>query len=241
MNNLNDKKKIFILRIIIAFIILLIILFSVIAIIDFKSKDNDPKYLDTTTRRTYKTTTTSSTSRINTSSTTKTSAVSTSSTVASNTKTTTAKTTKSTKVTSEIISSPIPVTPDYTETNEDSNNANAEASLEWYIVNKINDIRENNGLNRLIVAKELRDLAETAGDIYNTQGENAVSDYLDGYNNYRFWTLNQNVSKDYLVDKTINATSVTTNENYKYVGVGVIKIINNQNKLPAYHYCIIYQ
>lgn len=54
MDNSNDKKKIFILRAVIAFILLLIVLFSVVAILDFQSDKNDPKYLSTTTRRTYK-------------------------------------------------------------------------------------------------------------------------------------------------------------------------------------------
>ena len=251
MNNLSDKKKIFILRAVIAFIILLIILFGVVAILDFLSNDNGPKYLSTTTRRTY--TTTSTTSISTAPITNKTENISSSTTTSSSITSTKAKTTKknnfSTKkpVTSIVTTnqssseSPIPEIPSYEEATGASNHANAEDSWEWYIVNKINDIREKNGLNRLIVATELRELAETAGDIYYSQGEDAVGDYLDGINNYRFWTINQGVNQDYLVNNTINATRVTTNNYYKYIGVGVIKQINNQNGLPSYHYCIIYQ
>ncbi len=243
MNNLSDKKKIFILRAVIAFIILLIVLFGVVAILDFLSDDNDPKYLNTTTRRTYTTTSTSSTSK-----TENTSVVTTvsSSTTSSKEKTTKKNnsTTKKTPISTTNQSSsesPIPEIPSYEEATGASTHANAEDSWEWYIVNKINDIREKNGLNRLIVAVDLRELAETAGDIYYSQGEDAVGDHLDGINNYRFWTINQGVNQDYLVNNTINATSVTTNSYYKYIGVGVIKHIDNQNGLPSYHYCIIYQ
>lgn len=248
MDNLNDKKKILILRAVVAFIVLLIMLFSVVAILDFKSDKNDPKYLETSTRRTYKKesttrkvltpsddeTTTTTTSMTTTTKPTKTNKT-TSSTRMITTKTTTTK-----KIGSST-PSPIPEVPDYRVTDGPTTHPNAVDSWEWYIVNKINDLREANGLNRLSVAFELRELAEGAGDVYNQQGEDAVSDYLDGYNNYRFWTINQSVNKDYLVNNTINATSVTTNKNYKYVGVGVIKHYDNQNGLPSYHYCIIYQ
>ena len=247
MNNLSDKKTIFILRAVIAFIILLIVLFSVVAILDFQSEKNDPKYLSTTTRRTYKKE--STTTRLivptteegeTTSKTTSTITTTTSTKVQGSTKKNTTK--KVTTSKSQIIStSPIPEVPSYREATGSTNHPNAMDSWEWYIANKINEIRENNGLNKLIVAVELREIAESSGDVYNTQGEEATNDYLDGYNNYRFWTMNQNVNEYYLVNNTINATSVTTNKYYTYMGIGVIKHIDNQNGLPSYHYCIIYQ
>ena len=263
MDNSNDKKKIFILRTVIAFIILLIILFSVVAILDFQSDKSDPKYLSTTTRRTYKKESTTTTKFVmpSTSESTTTEPITTTTTIkqSSNTqKTTTARSTAkpttrkpttrkpttrkptTTKI-QTIPDSPIPEVPKYTQATGPTRHANAEDSWEWYIANKINDIRASNGLNRLIVATELREFSESAGDVYFTQGENAVENYLDGYNNYRFWTVNRNIDKDYLVNNTIEATSVTTNKYYKYVGVGVIKHIDGQNGLPSYHYCIIYQ
>lgn len=250
MDNASDKKKIFILRAVIAFIILLIVLFSIVAILDFQSDKNNPKYLSTTTRRTYKRDSTTTKLIVhpteeegeNSKTTTTTTAKSSTGTTkrqSSSTTTTTKKTTASGGQTSS--PSPIPEVPNYNEATGSTNHANAEDSWEWYIADKINEIRVKNGLNRLIVAVELREIAESAGDVYNTRGEDAVHDYLDGYNNYRFWTINQSVNKDYLVNNTINATSITTNKYYTYMGVGVIKHINNQNGLPSYHYCIIYQ
>lgn len=248
MDNSNDKKKIFILRAVIAFILLLIVLFSVVAILDFQSDKNDPKYLSTTTRRTYKkesttrptiptnseeettTTTSTTTAKIQQGSTRKSSS--------SSRKTTNRTTTKSSGSGSI---SPIPDIPDYTEATGASNHANAVDSWEWYVADKINEMREKNGLNRLTVAVELREFAESAGDVYNSQGEEATTDYLNGYSNYRFWTVNQSVNQDYLVNNTINATSITTNKYYTYMGVGIIKHVNKQNGLPSYHYCIIYQ
>ena len=166
MNNLSDKKTIFILRAVIAFIILLIVLFSVVAILDFQSEKNDPKYLSTKTRRTYKKE--STTTRLivptpeegeTTSKTTSTISTTTSTKVqGSTTKNTTKKITTSK---SQIIStSPIPEVPSYREATGSTNHPNAIDSWEWYIANKINEIRENNGLNRLIVAVELREIAE---------------------------------------------------------------------------------
>lgn len=250
MDSSNDKKKIFILRAVIAFIVLLIALFSIVAILDFRSDKNDPKYLGTTTRRTYKKESTTRKSIVpttekedvetNTTTTTTSRYVGTtirhsSSSRNTNTQRTTTKSSHGGSV------SPIPEVPEYTAATGPSKHANAEDSWEWYIADKINEIRERNGLSRLTVASELRELAESAGDTYYAEGEDAVHDYLDGYNNYRFWTINQSVNRDYLVNNTINATSVTTNNYYTYMGIGIIKHIDEQNGLPSYHYCIIYE
>lgn len=251
----NDKTKILVLRIVIIFIILLIGLFLVVAVIDL-SRPNEPKFLGTTTRRTYTTTLSSSTNIVpltpdittnpNEVSSNPTNNQDKTNNVTSSTKTTTTKVIVTTKTTTESgggsFISPIPVVPDYVEAQGSSKHPQALDSWEWEIISKINEARVKNGLSELIVAEALRTMAETAADKYYLENDEAVRRYLDGYNNYRLKSNNPGeITVNSLYKNTISSVNIETNNNIKYVGVGIIYRENGWANLPSYYYCIIYE
>lgn len=258
----DDKKKILILKIVIAFLVLLIGVFLVYAVIDL-SKPNDIKMLETTTRRTYSTTSSEPTSiipaspDITTDKNEPTSNNPESETGNNKTTTTNGNGTPKASTTTRTISSssiippesgggssvwPIPTPSNYQAATGKSKNANALDDWEWEIVRRINAKRVQNGLNELIVAEELRTKAETAALKYNTEDDEAVRAYLDGYNNYR---LKSNYPKEITIDKlytnTVSSISIETNKYIKYVGVGVIYLEKSWLGQPTYYYCIIYE
>lgn len=243
----NDKTKILILRIIIIFIVLLIGLFLVVAIFDLGTPDKSPKFLGNTTRRTYTTTSTLSTDIIPLTpddTTNPTGSTENKTNITSSTTTTTSKvivTTKTT-VTSAKVTSPIPIVPDYVEAQGKSKHPQAIDSWEWEIVNKINAARVKNGLKELIVAEDLREVAETAADKYYLENDEAVKKYLDGYNNYRLKSNNPSeINVNSLYTNTVSSINIETNKYIKYVGVGVIYRENGWAGLSSYYYCIIYE
>lgn len=250
----NDKTKILVLRIVIIFIILLIGLFLVVAVIDL-SRPNEPKFLETTTRRTYTTTTSLLTSIVPLTPdiTTNPNEVSSN---ATNNSDKTNDVTKTNKQTTKVVVttkttiesgggssvSPIPSVPDYAEAQGSSKHPQAVDSWEWEIIGKINDARAKNGLQKLIVAEDLRTKAETAADKYYLENDDAVRRYLDGYNNYRLKSNNPGeINVNSLYKNTISSVSIETNNYIKYVGVGIIYRENGWDGLPSYYYCIIYE
>jgi hypothetical protein len=246
MSNNNDKKKILLIKIFIVFVILMIILFTAVAIIDFLVTDYDPKLVGVTTRRTYTTTSKTTTSRTTSTSTigSTTEATSTSTTSKNSKRATTTSTKKTVSATTTRIITDQAIIIEggaYTEATSGSTNPNALDDYEWYIVNEINASRVANGLNELTVAVELRDMAETAASIYNTGGDSEVKAYLEDYNSYRLASTNQDITKEELLSKTLNKTSITTKKYVDYIGVGVLKYTNSQNGLPSMYYCIIYE
>lgn len=250
----DDKKKILILKVVIAFLVLLIGVFLVYAIIDL-SKPDDIKLLETTTRRTYSTTNTESTSIVpvspdvttNKNETTEVNKTTTTNSNSGSTKkTTTRRITKTVVIPSESGSgsstSPFPNRPDYEAASGKSKNAHALDDWEWEIARRINAKRVQNGLDELIVAEELRTKAETAALKYDTENDDDVRAYLDGYNNYR---LKSNYPGEITIDKlytnTVSSINIETNKYIKYMGIGVIYLERSWLGQPTYYYCIIYE
>lgn len=241
----NDKKKIAILISIIVFVIILIVLFIVIVILD-SQRDEEQKKLSTTTRRTVNATevdnngdnTNQTTSNII-------------SEEVTTTTSTTIKPTNKTKVTSNngnkvtmttVITSTsikvvdiLPPSVSHEITFDKSTYPDSLDAWEWQIVNLINAERKKNGLNELLVAKDLRQLAEEAADLWLGSGTEVVKEYLTGHSNYRKYTNYDDVTANSLYNDTIASTKVTTNSALRYLGVGVLY------KNNTYYYVMIYE
>ena len=243
----NDKKKIAILISIIVFIVILIVLFMIVVILDINSTDEQKKF-STTTRRTVSVEESSnnddSNNEVNTSEVTEEIDITTttSTTVKQTSKTNTSsngtKVITSTKIitsTSIKVVEIIPPTITHETTNDKSTYPDSLDAWEWEIVNLINAERKKNGLNELLVAKDLRQLAEEAADLWLGSGNDVVKEYLTGHSNYRKRTNYDDVDSASLYRDTIAETKVTTNASLRYLGVGVLY------KNDTYYYVIIYE
>lgn len=245
-NNSEDKSKITMLISLIVVVSILLVGFVFIAVLDLTHKEAETR-LNTTTRRTVKTTelitedikddeeeeeedeedeleevdlTTTTTSQTQGNTTTKVG---------------TTKTTKKPTTTKEVEVT-VPASK-YTITNSSTTYPDALDSWEWDIVDMINEARRKNGLNELLVASELRTMAEDAAYIYYTNGDAAAKSYLINYANMRMYS-NLLIDSAYLFENTINSTNVTTNPYIKYIGVGVLL---KKPNLDTYYYILVYE
>lgn len=243
----SDKKKITILISIIVFVIILIVLFGIVVLLDMNTDDENKK-LSTTTRRTVNvddSTNNSSYFEI-TDNIDNEEEVMTTMTTTSSSKNTTNKTKVSsgTKVitSTRIITSTsikveeiLPPAISHEVATDKSTYPDSLDNWEWKIVNLINEARRKNGLNELLVARDLRQLAEEAADLWLGSGSEVVKEYLTGHSNYRKYSNHDDVSEISLYNDTIAKTKVTTNSSLRYLGVGVLR------KNDTYYYVIIYE
>lgn len=243
----NDKKKIAILISIIVFVVILIVLFVIVVILDINRTDEHKK-ISTTTRRTVSVEESSNDNNEEDSSESnddevipKSDTTTTSTTMKTTNKTSTSSGTKvitSTKIitsTSIKVVEILPPTITHEVANDKSTYPDAIDDWEWAIVNLINETRRKNGLNELLVARDLRQLAEEAADLWLGSGSDVVKEYLQGHSNYRKYTNHEDVTPLSLYGDTVNATKVTTNSALRYLGVGVLY------KNDTYYYVIIYE
>lgn len=257
-DSLKDKSKIAVLYFIIIFVSLLIVGLAFVVYLSIRAENKGPDTeITTTTRRTIdkeestsKKTTTSTTSENGTSIIT----TSTSSSISLTTKktttskgTTTKRTTKKSTTKRPTTTKPTtkPIIPDYTHpiTNGPTDYPGALDDWEWNIVDKINDLRVKNGLNRLSVASDMRTLAEEAADIWEDYGQEEMENYVDGYGMYAMKNNNLSHTNGYntLYQNTINKTPVATRQGLRYIGVGVIFKEDGFNGIPTHYYVIIYE
>lgn len=238
----NDKKKIAILISIIVFVIILIVLFVIVVILDI-NKSDESKKLSTTTRRTVNVEESSNNETTNnivnedeTTTTTSMSVNSTSKTKVSNSSGT--KVITSTKIstsTSIKVVDILPPTVSHDVVTDKSTYPDSLDDWEWQIVNLINAERRKKGLNELLVAKDLRQLAEEAADLWLGSGTDVVKEYLTGHSNYRKYSNYDDVTAVSLYNDTVAATKVATNSALRYLGVGVLY------KNDTYYYVIVYE
>lgn len=234
----NDKKKIVILISIIALVIILIVLFVFLVILSFNQKEEKSK-ISTTSRRTISIKMTSSSVIPTTTEKVKTEEVTiTTKKVTTQRKTTNLKTTS--KITEQSTTSTkiieiLPPVIEHETTIDKSTYPDSLDAWEWQIVNLINEQRKKNGLNELLVAKDLRQLAEEAADLWLGSGGDIVKEYLTGHSNYRKYTNYDDVNATSLYNDTVAATKVTTNPALRYLGVGVLY------KNDTYYYVIVYE
>ena len=257
---MEDKKKILILCIVIAFIIVLIVCLGIIAYLSYQA-ENAPtsnSNRQTTTRRN----TVSSeaiidddtTSSVTTSTVPMSSGIASSNTSSnsSTTRISSAKTTSS-RYTTKTSTRTVTVTgptiiiteerPTHPVTDGESNYPNALNDWEWEIVEMINEERRSNGLDELEVASDLRTLAEEAADYWDDFTESELKAYLAGNSYYAKKSNNLNHNNGYLslYQDTISKTKVTTRDDLRYLGVGVIYKENGFNGIPTHYYVIIYE
>ena len=112
----------------------------------------------------------------------------------------------------------------------------------WTIFNRINDKRQNNGLNKLLMDYDLRNLAEEAADLYSGTNDDELHQYLYGKNHYAI-ADNSLSSNGYieLYNKTITRTQILNNSYYKYVGIAVLEKEHGISGIHTYYYVIIYE
>lgn len=239
----NDKQKIAILISIIVFVVILIALFSFLVFLDINSKSEANK-LSTTTRRTVKIEYSGENidgdkvNQNNESSSTTTTSTTVKSTSKNNSSKKTTKIVTSTKIITSVSTKVVEVLPpsiSHEVVNDRSTYPNALDAWEWEIVNSINKERRKRGLNELAVARDLRQLAEEAADLWVGSGSEVVKNYLTGHANYRKQTNYDDVTASSLYNDTVEKTQVTTNDSLKYLGVGVLY------KNDTYYYVIVYE
>lgn len=243
-NNSNDRSKVLMLVSLIIVVSILIVGFVFLAVIDLTRKDAESR-LRTTSRRTVATNQKEESSE-NPQPVEAVEPTSEVDVVTTTTKVTTGKITTQRVTTTKKVEEVIPeqdyeesVIPsnDYEVATSASTYPDALDSWEWEIVNMVNAERRKNGLNELLVARELRDKAEEGAYIYYANGANQLKSYLEGYS-YLYMFSNLNIGPETLYDNTVSSTKVTTNPNLRYVGVGVIK---KNTSLDTYFYVITYE
>lgn len=248
-NDINDIKKIKVLKIFIVFVSILLIILGFLAVLDLTEKEAQT-HLTTTTRRTTTISTTQDKEEnipdegfleeIVDPTTDPTTTSTTSSKVTSTTKVIT-KTTKSTTTTQS--SSVIP-SHTYEQATGNTTYKDAVDSYEWEIINLINTERKKNGLNELIVASELRTLAEAAATLYSNSNETAAKSLLSDYAGYlimdRYYYTPALFYAETVKQTKSTATGydITTNPYIKYIGVGVIEKAKNAK---TYYYALVYE
>lgn len=265
-----DRSSQIIRLVVTAFVLLIVSSLIVVIFMNLKNKEdkNDEiKYVGTTSRRTYKTT--SSTSKKTTtqiiyeeSTTTMpttsvpitsepltttvpiiTTAPSSSSkkTTTTTTKKTTRKTTTKKKTTTTTTTTE--VVPDREIAYTSTTYPDAIDFWEWGIVDLINEERASLGLPTLDVAVDLRELAETAADYWYDHSNDVIDDIIGNHSYYGKKLINANYleSYQYLYDATVSNTDVTTNPHYRYLGVGVIYRDVGDTGMRTHYYIIIYE
>ena len=237
----NDKGKVMVLISLIIAVSIVLVFFVFLAILDITHKDTKSK-LSTTTRRTIKeeeNTTTNSevTEPITENSTTTVSTTQVASSNSTRPSTTRKTTTKVvTTVVEEETDTVIP-SHDYEIVYDKTTYPDALDSWEWEVINLINQERRKNGLSELLVARELRNMAEEAAYMYYASGSSAIKPYLSGYS-YLYMHSNLDIDANTLYESTLNSTKITTNPDIKYVGAGVL--VKNIT-LDTYFYVIVYE
>lgn len=237
----NDKGKVMVLISLIIAVSIVLVFFVFLAILDITHKDTKSK-LSTTTRRTIKeeeNTTTNSevTEPITENSTTTVSTTQVASSNSTRPSTTRKTTTKVvTTVVEEETDTVIP-SHDYEIVYDKTTYPDALDSWEWEVINLINQERRKNGLSELLVARELRNMAEEAAYMYYASGSGAIKPYLSGYS-YLYMHSNLDIDANTLYESTLNSTKITTNPDIKYVGAGVL--VKNIT-LDTYFYVIVYE
>lgn len=258
----SDRGKIIGLIFVIICVVILIIGFFIIAILDLTSKESDTQKLSTTTRRSInvteesepkveedkeETTTTTTTEVITTSEVSTTSRVTATSVVVPTKKKVVTETTTKTQtheegyVKQETIVENMPSNEVRTVVTDATNYPNAIDTIEWDIVNYINQERKKNGLSELKVAGELRSLSEGGANEYCEKGnDSAVGAYLTGYSNYRTVTYTGVIDSYNLYFGAKSSTKVTTSSSLSYIGIGVIYKSCNF-KTPGYYFVMTYE
>ena len=246
----DDSKKILILRIVVGFLVFVAIMIFVIIVLAIKNGNKRAEDLETTTRRTLsgEVETSSSSSSSESTSVSSSSSTSTSTTTqAPQTEAPTQGTTKSGGGSSGGGSSSSggggssytpptsPVIPQHNFTVITSGNAtnykDANNTIEWDVVNKINNARSK----KLKVAAELRTAAERLAETccnggigFCAQDTSALFDTMD-FDQYVAYIDSTKYTKDYSSNDAFNTISskykslVIDNNNYNYMGVGVIQ------------------
>ena len=236
----DDSKQILILRIVVASLVVLAIIIFIIIIFAIKNGNKKPEEMDVTTRRTLSEEVSeevSSSSEITTESTT-TSVETTTSTTTTTTTTTTKNNTRRTQNSGGGSSSSgggssssggdsSSNIPTYTYTiigqNDASSYSNADNSMEWQLVNKINSNRSN----KYKVASELRTAAERIADVCCEEPsscKNATEELVDNEYQLTFKVYYDETGRynlDYFYNNIVNSTLL--NNKYSYLGVGVYR------------------
>lgn len=228
----NDKKKIAILISIIVFVVILIVLFIVVVILDINNTDQQKKY-STTTRRTVSIEESSSNNEENNNEIIE--EIDITSTTSTMVKSTNKTNISSNGTTSKKVVEVFPPSITHETTNGKSIFPNSLDDWEWEIVNLINKERKKNGLSELLVAKDLRQLAEEAADLWGSSEPDDATKVLTGHSYYRKYSNYDDVNSSSFYEDTIVETKVTTISELRYLGVGVIY------KNNTYYYVIIYE
>ncbi len=235
----NDKGKIMVLTSLIIAVSIMLVIFVFFAVIDITHKDASSK-LKTTTRRTVNP---DATTGIPDTTTTEVPSVTEEPTTGINT-TTTRKVTTTSRVTTtgeRVTTKPQGETVIPSHTYEVVTDAttypDALDTWEWNVINLINEERRRNGLNELLVARELRNKAEEAAYMYYASGSESLKPYLSGIS-YLYMHSNLDIDAHTLYESTLNSTKITTNPDLRYVGAGVI--LKNTG-LDTYFYVIVYE
>ena len=112
----------------------------------------------------------------------------------------------------------------------------------WTIFNRINDKRQNIGLNKLLMDYDLRNLAEEAANLYDGTNDVELHNYLYGKNHYAI--ADNSLSDDgyiELYNRTVTRTQIINNGYYKYVGIAVLEKEHGISGIHTYYYVIIYE
>lgn len=264
-----DRSSQIIRLVITAFVLLIVSSLIVVVFMNLKNKEDkqdEIKYVGTTSRRTYKTTSSTSkktttqiiyeestttmpttlpttseplTTTVPTTITTTSSSKKTTTTTKKKTttkKTTTKKKTTTTTTTTEVV-------PDREIAYTSTTYPGAIDFWEWGIVDLINEERASLGLPTLDVAVDLRELAETAADYWYDHSNDIIDDIIGNHSYYGKKLINANYleSYQYLYDATVSNTDVTTNPHYRYLGVGVIYRDVGDTGMRTHYYIIIYE
>ena len=109
--------------------------------------------------------------------------------------------------------------------------SNALTSWEWSMFNAINEKRQENGLNPVTMAAELRYTAEETANMYLTHNNDYIRSYLTGYGFRAFKEngVNQTNGYEYFNRKLLSDTSckLFTSTAYRYVGIGIVHTITH--------------
>lgn len=236
----NDKGKIMVLVSLIIAVSIMLVVFVFLAVIDITKKDASSK-LKTTTRRTVVTKPSGDESELPT---TDEPTTTEEPTTATTTKTSTTAqrittTTKGagTKVTTKAPEETVIPSHTYEVVTDATTYPDALDTWEWNVINLINEERRRNGLNELLVARELRNKAEEAAYMYYASGSESLKPYLSGIS-YLYMHSNLDIDAHALYESTLNSTKITTNPDLRYVGAGVL--LKNVT-LDTYFYVIVYE
>ncbi len=104
--------------------------------------------------------------------------------------------------------------------------SNALTSWEWSMFNAINNKRQENGLQPVVMADELRLKAEDAANMYLTKSNDEVKAFLKGYAFRAFKEngVNQTNGYEYFNRRLLEDSTckLLTSSLYRYVGIGIL-------------------